>query len=98
MSSAPNPVNGFRKAAAAYTVGRFGLFLLAALLVWSGTGALGHQLNGLPLLLTALVLSAVGSIFLFARQRQQLAEALAAKREAKTEEIARRRARLENDA
>lgn len=87
-----------RKAVLTYSFGRFGLFLLVALLVWSGTGALGHQLNGLPLLLAALVLSAVGSIFLFAGQRQKLAAALVARREAKTEEIARRRARLENDA
>lgn len=86
------------KATLTYTAGRFGLFALVALLIWAGTGAFGHQLNGLPLLLLALVLSAIGSLFLFARQRQQLADAIAAKREAKDEEIARRRARLEGDA
>ncbi len=87
-----------RRAALTYTLGRFGLFVLVALLVWSGTGALGHQVNGLPLLLASLLLSAVGSLFVFARQRQELAAALAARRDAKTEELARRRARLDNGA
>lgn len=86
-----------RRAALVYTLGRFGLFLLIALLVWSGTGALGAQLNGLPLLLASMVLSAIASLFVFARQRQQLALALAAKRDAKSEQIAQRRARLESD-
>ena len=73
------------------------MFVLIALLVWSGTGALGAQLNGLPLLLASMVLSAIASLFVFARQRQQLAVALAAKRDAKSEQIAQRRARLESD-
>jgi hypothetical protein len=85
------------KAMLTYTAGRFGLFVLAALLLWTGTGAIGHQLNGLPLLLLALVISSIGSLFLFARQRQQLAAAIAARRETKGEEIARRRARLDSD-
>ncbi|MCW2599654.1 MAG: hypothetical protein JWM02_1483 [Frankiales bacterium] len=91
-------MTSLRKAALIYSFGRFGLFLLVALLVYSGTGLVGHQLNGLPLLLLALIVSALGSVFLFARQRQQFAEALAAKRAAKAEEITRRRTRLEGDA
>jgi hypothetical protein len=84
-----------RKAALLYTVGRFGLFLLVALLVYVGTGAAGDQVNGLPLLLIALLVSSLVGVPLFARQRQQLAEALADKRAAKTEQIAARRARLD---
>lgn len=91
-------MTSLRKAALTYSLGRIGLFVLAALLIWTGSGAFGHQLNGLPLLLASLLLSAVGSLFVFSRQRQQLAETLAAKRDAKAEQVARRRARLESDA
>ncbi len=91
------PQLSVRRAALTYTLGRFGVFALLALLIWSATGFAGRQLNGLPLLLVALLLSSVASYFLFSRQRTQLATALAAAREAKTEQIAQRRARLDDD-
>jgi hypothetical protein len=84
-----------RKAAVVYTLGRFGLFILFALLIWSGSGLIGHVLNGIPLLLAALLVSSIAGLFLLSRQRNAFAEALAAKRDAKTEQIARRRARLD---
>jgi uncharacterized membrane protein YkvI len=90
-------VSSVRKTALVYTLGRFGLFVVVAMLIWSGTGAAGHQLNGFPLLLAALLVSSITGIFVFARQRERFAEALAAKREAKTQQIAQRRARLESD-
>jgi hypothetical protein len=91
------PEFSVRRAALTYALGRFGVFALLALLIWSATGFAGRQLNGLPLLLVALLLSSVVSYFLFSRQRKQLATALAAQREAKTEQIAQRRARLDDD-
>jgi hypothetical protein len=86
-----------RKAALLYTLGRFGLFALLAVVVWGASGLLGHQLNGLPLLLVAALLSSVLGYVLFARQRQALAEALDAKRRSRSAEIAQQRARLENE-
>ncbi len=87
-----------RKAALVYSFGRFGFFVLVALLTFAVTSLLGHPVNGLPLLLIALVVSSVGSVWLLRDKRDQLAQALAAGRAAKTAEIAARRARLENDA
>lgn len=84
-----------RKAAVLYSLGRFGLFVLFALLIWAGTGAFGHQVNGLPLLLGSLLASSLVGVFVLARQRSAFAEALAAKRDAKTAQIAQRRARLD---
>ena len=81
-----------------YTAGRFVLFLLLSLLLWSGAGLLGYSFNGLPLLLSALLVSSVLSFFLLARQREQLAVRIAAKRDAKTADIVARRARLEDDS
>ena len=87
-----------RKAALVYTFGRFGLFLLVAIILWGGSGVTGHSLNGLPLLLvSALVSSALGFV-LFARQRRELAEALDGKRQDKAQQIAERRARIENES
>lgn len=91
------PEVSVRRAALTYTFGRFGVFALLAVLIWLATGLAGRQLNGLPLLLVALLLSSVTSYLLFSRQRQQLATALAAQRQAKTEQIAQRRARLDDD-
>ena len=45
------------KAALLYTGGRFVLFALSALLLWSGAGLVGVHFNGLPLLLGALLVS-----------------------------------------
>lgn len=86
-----------RKAALVYTLGRFGFFFLVAVLVFAVTSLLGHPVNGLPLLLIALIVSSVGSLWLLRDKRDQLAQALAESREAKTAEVAARRARLEND-
>jgi O-antigen ligase len=86
-----------RKAALLYTLGRFGLFAVLAVVVWGASGLLGHQLNGLPLLLVAALLSSVLGYVLFARQRQALAEALDARRQERAEQHAQQRARLENE-
>ena len=80
-----------------YTGGRFALFLVCALLLWSGAGVAGFHLNGLPLLLASLLVSSVLSLFLLREQRDRLAVAVAAKRDEKTAQIAARRARLETD-
>jgi hypothetical protein len=84
-----------RRVAVLYSLGRLGLFVLFALLIWSGSGLAGHALNGIPLLLAALLTSSLAGLFLLGRQRDAFAEALAAKRDAKTEALARRRARLD---
>lgn len=83
------------RSALLYTGGRFVLFALCALLLWSGAGALGWSFNGLPLLLAALLVSSVLSLFLLRDQRDRFAGHLEARRAAKVEEIAARRARLE---
>jgi hypothetical protein len=85
------------RGALGYTLGRFLLFVLTALLLWSGAGALGYRFNGLPLLLASLLLSSVASLFLLSRQRERFAASLAAKREAKAQQVAERQARLGND-
>ena len=90
-------MTSLRRSAVLFTLARFGLFLVMALLIWSGTGAAGHQLNGFPLLLAALLCSSIIGVFLFSRQRQEFAQALAVQRDAKTAQIAERRARLESD-
>lgn len=80
-----------------FSAGRLGLFVMAALLLWSAAGAAGFTLNGFPLLLSALVVSSVAGVFLFSRQRAQFSQALADKRAAKIAELTARRARLDND-
>ncbi|MGB8651792.1 MAG: DUF4229 domain-containing protein [Mycobacteriales bacterium] len=90
-------MSSLRRTALVYSFGRFGLFLVVALLIWSVTGLVGHQINGFPLLLAALLLSSIVGLFVFARQRERFAEALQAKRAAKAQQIADRRARLEGD-
>jgi hypothetical protein len=87
-----------RKAALLYGLARVGLFLLAAVLVWSVSGLLGHQLNGLPLVLVAALLSSLVGYVVFAPQRRHLAEAMEGARAAKAAQIAERRARLENES
>ena len=91
-------VSTVRRAALTYSLGRLGFFVLVALLTFSVTSLLGHPLNGLPLLLIALIVSSVGSLWLLRDKRDQLAQALAASREAKTAQLTARRNRLENDA
>jgi len=87
-----------RKAALIYGAGRVGLFLLSAALVWGLSGVLGHQLNGLPLVLVAALISSVLGYTVFAPQRRELAAAVERGRAAKTAQIAERRARLENES
>ena len=85
------------RAALSYTLARFGLFLLVAVILWGGAGLLGADVNGLPLLLLAALISSALGYVLFARQRQALAEALDAQRRARAEELAARTARLEKE-
>ena len=86
-----------RRQAVLYSLGRLGLFVSSSLLLWSAAGALGWRFNGLPLLLAALLLSSFLSLFLLKRQRAALAEALAASRAAKVEQLTERQARLKVD-
>jgi hypothetical protein len=84
------------RAAVVFSLGRLGLFVVSAILIWSATGAAGHSLNGFPLLFAALVLSSIAGVFLFSRQRRQFAQALADKRAARIAAITQRRARLDD--
>jgi hypothetical protein len=86
-----------RRAAGLYALGRLGLFVLVTLLLWLGAKAFGADLNGLGLLLSAFVVSSLLGIWLFSRQRRQLAEEIDARRKAKTEQVAARRARLDEE-
>jgi len=85
-----------RRAFLAYTLGRLGLFVLIAIIVWGASGLLGHQVNGLPLLLLGLLGSSVLALFVLRDQRDRFAVALADRRAARAEVIAARRARLED--
>ena len=60
-----------------FTLARFLLFLLFAMLSWSVAGLLGYELNGFVLLIVALVLSSLAGVFLLAGPRAKLAAALA---------------------
>ena len=86
-----------RRTAVLFTLGRFGLFVLMALLIRGSTGLAGHPLNGFPLLLAALLVSSIAGLYLFSRQREQFAQALLDQREAKLAQRAQRRARLDKD-
>jgi O-antigen ligase len=85
-----------RRAFLAYTLGRLGLLVLVAVIVWGASGLLGHEINGLPLLLLALLGSSVLTLVLLREQRNRFAEALAAGRAAKERTLAERRARLDD--
>jgi cell division protein FtsL len=87
-----------RRAALLYALGRFGVFLLVAVILWGGSGLLGHTLNGLPLLLVAALLSSLIGYVLFARQRRELAEAIDAQRREKAAQDAARRERIESES
>ena len=87
-----------RRAALGYAVGRFGLFLLVALVLWLGGQLVGADLNGLPLLLLAALISSALGFLLFSRQRHELAEALDARQRERHEQAAQRRARLEQES
>ncbi|HUR14435.1 MAG TPA: DUF4229 domain-containing protein [Mycobacteriales bacterium] len=83
------------RAAATYALARFGLFLLVALVLWGVADLLDADLNGLPLLLGAAIVSSALGYVLFARQRIALAEAVDAQRRARADDVAARAARLE---
>jgi len=85
-----------RRAWLTYTLGRVGLFVLSVVLLWGASGLLGHPLDGLPLLLAALLLSSVLAFALLKAQREAFAASLHAGREARAATAAARRARLDD--
>ena len=85
-----------RRAWLTYTFGRLGLFVLSTVIIWGGSGLLGHAVNGMPLLLGALILSSVLAFALLRGQREAFAQAIQASRAAKAETLAARRARLDD--
>jgi hypothetical protein len=84
-----------RRAFLLYTLGRLGLLVLVAVIAWGTSGLLGDQLNGLPLLLIALLGSSVLAVFVLRGQRDRFAEAVAASRSDKAAALAARQARLD---
>ena len=80
------------------TLGRLGLFLLCALVIRLVSVAVDHRLNGLSLLLLALLVSSPLGYWLFTPQRHAAAEVLEAHRHAKEEAAAERRSRIENES
>jgi len=89
---ARRPTPALPRAAALYSSGRIALFVLLALLVNLATG-----LNGLPLLLAAVLGSGVLGLFLLSRQRDDLSAALVARREGRVARDADLRRRLAED-
>jgi len=87
-----------RRAWLTYTLGRAGLFALVAVIAWGASGLLGHELNGLPLLLVALIGSSVLALVLLREQRDRFGQALAEARAAKAAAVAAQRARLDEQA
>ncbi|MFN2536979.1 MAG: DUF4229 domain-containing protein [Mycobacteriales bacterium] len=85
-----------RRAFLTYTLGRLGLLVLVAVIVWGASGLLGEPVNGLALLLLALLGSSVLALLLLRAQRDRFGEALAAERAAKAQNLAARRARLDD--
>ena len=85
-----------RRAFLTYTLGRLGLFVLVAVIAWAGSGLLGHEINGLPLLLVAALGSTALSFVLLRPQRDRFSEAITADRAAKAAALAERRARLDS--
>jgi hypothetical protein len=67
-----------------------------AVIAWGASGLLGHPLNGMPLLLVALIGSAVLALILLRDQRDRFGQALAEGRAAKAQTAAERRARLDD--
>ena len=75
----PAPITVGR-ATAVYTAARFGLFVLFSLLIWSGAGLAGYDVNGFLLLVLGLLASSIAGYFLLAVPRENLAQALAERR------------------
>ena len=73
-------MSSFGRAAVVYTGARLGLFVLFSALIWSGLGLAGYDVNGWLLLVLGLALSSVVGYFVLARQREELAQALAERR------------------
>ncbi|MCU1600009.1 MAG: hypothetical protein JWO22_718 [Frankiales bacterium] len=86
-----------RRAFLVYTLGRLGLFVVVAALIWSGFGLAGTSINGMPLLLLSLIGSSVLALVLLRAQRDRFGQALAEQRAAKASELAARQARLDSD-
>lgn len=84
------PVPPFGRAFVVYNVGRLLLFVAATVLLFGVFG-----LNGLELLLGALVLSALLSVFVLRRQREDLGAAIAARATERTARAAELRSRLD---
>jgi hypothetical protein len=87
-----------RKAALVFTFGRIGLFVAVALIVYAVGELSGSPVNGAPLLLISLLVSSVLGFVLLRHQRDQFSRAIAESRDAKTAELAARRARLEESS
>ena len=71
----------FARAAAIYTGARIGLFVLFALLIWSGAGLAGYEVNGFLLLITSLLASSIAGYVLLTGAREDLSKALADRRQ-----------------
>ena len=87
-----------RRAFLTYTLGRIGLFLLVSMLVWGASGLLGHQANGLTLLLAGALGSSLLAVFLLRDQRAAFSEAIAADRSRKAAALEAQRAPLDGPA
>jgi peptidoglycan/LPS O-acetylase OafA/YrhL len=83
-----------RRAFLTYTLGRFGLFLLSAIILYSAAGLLGNDVNGLTLLLFSLIASALLSAFFLRPQRERFSQAVTESRERRAAALAEQRARL----
>lgn len=79
----------FGRAFAVYNVARLGLFAAAA------AALIPTGMNGLELLLVALLVSSVLSLLLLRRQRDQVAVALQVRQEVRRQAHQQRRARLD---
>jgi len=86
------PTPALPRALVLYSTSRIALFLLLVLLVNLATGV-----NGLPLLLVAVLGSGVLGLFLLSRQRDDLSAALMARREGRVQRDSDLRRRLAED-
>lgn len=84
------PVPSFGRAFAVYNLGRLLLFAGATVLIYGV-----FRINGLGLLLLSLVLSAVLSIFVLRRQREDVGRALQARTTQRADRQSALRARLD---
>ena len=87
-----------RRAFLTYTLGRIGLFLLVSMLAWGASGLMGHQANGLTLLLIGALGSSLLAVFLLRDQRAAFSQAITDGRAAKAAALDAQRARLDEPA